>query len=110
MQCGKLSQDGKNLDLKSRATAGILAIIPGLGYLYDGYKQTALSSFIVNSLFIWSTVEAFQRDNKSLGAMLSVLSFGWYAGNIYGSVISAERRNIKLKNDLLLKFDVGFLF
>jgi len=42
--------------------------------------------------------------------MLSVLSFGWYAGNIYGSVMSAERRNIKLKNDLLLKYNIGFKF
>ena len=109
-QCEKLSQDGRKLGLKSPAIAGILAVVPGLGYLYDGYKQTALSAFVVNSLFIWGTIEAFRRDNKSLGTMLGVLSFGWYTGNIYGSVISAERRNMKLKNDLLLQFDIGFHF
>lgn len=109
-QCEKLSQDGKKLGLKSPAIAGVLAVIPGLGYLYDGYEQTALSSFIVNGLFIWGTFEAFRKDNQSVGTMLGILSFGWYAGNIYGSVISAQRRNIKSRDDLLLKFDIGFQF
>ena len=105
-----MSREGEKLGLRNHTTAGILAIVPGLGYSYDGYKQTALSSFIVNGLFIWATVEAFRRDNQSIGTMLGILSFGWYTGNIYGSVVSAERRNIKLKEDLLLKFDIGFQF
>ncbi len=109
-KCRKLCQEGKKLGLRNPTTAGVLAIIPGLGYLYDGYKQSALSSFIVNGLFIWSTFEAFRKDNQGVGIMLGILSFGWYAGNIYGSVISAQRRNIKLRNDLLLKFDIGFQF
>ncbi len=109
-QSKRLSREGEKLGLRNHTTAGILAIVPGLGYSYDGYKQTALSSFIVNGLFIWATVEAFRRDNQSIGTMLGILSFGWYTGNIYGSVVSAERRNIKLKEDLLLKFDIGFQF
>ena len=109
-QCERISQEGKKLGRKSPAVAGILAIIPGLGYLYDGYEQTAFSACVVNGLFIWATVQAFRKDNESLGIMLSVLSFGWYAGNIYGSVLSAQRKNIKSKNDLLAKFDVGFNF
>lgn len=109
-RCEELSQDGKKLGLKSPTIAGVLAIIPGLGYLYDGYEQTALSSFIVNGLFMWSTFEAFRNDNQSIGTLLGVLSFGWYAGNIYGSVMSAQRKNMKLRSDLLKKFNVGFEF
>lgn len=109
-RCQELSQKGQKLRMKKPVIAGFLGIIPGLGYLYDGYPHTALSSFIVNSLFIWGTTEAFRKDNESLGAMLGVLSFGWYAGNIYGSVISAQRKNMKLKDDLVLKFDIGFAF
>ncbi len=109
-QCRKLSQNGQRLRMKKPAVAGVLAIVPGLGYLYDGYKQTALSAFIVNGLFIWGTIEAFRRDNESLGTTLGVLGVGWYGGNIYGSVISAQRKNIKSKNDLLLQFDIGFSF
>jgi len=108
--CIKLVREGMALKEKKPVIAGFLSIMPGLGYLYDGYKQTALSSFIVNSLFFWSTYEAFHKDNESLGAMLSILSFGWYTGNIYGSVISANRKNIKNKSDLIAKFEIGFKF
>ena len=109
-ECEKLAQKGEELNLRSPTTAGILAIIPGLGYFYDGYEQTAFSAFIVNGLFIWATTQAFRKNNESLGVMLGVLSFGWYVGNIYGSVLSAQRKNIKLKNDLLIKFNIGFKF
>lgn len=103
-----LSLEGSNLTRKSRLTAGTLALVPGLGYFYTGYKQTAISAFLVNSLFFWATNEAFKKDNTSLGVMLGVLSFGWYTGNIYGSVISATRSNLKVRNDLLLKFEMNF--
>jgi len=103
-----LSIEGSKFDEKSRFAAGTLAIVPGLGYLYSGYNQTAISAFLVNSLFFWATNEAFQRDNTSMGVMLGVLSFGWYTGNIYGSIISATRSNLKVKNDLLLNFDMNF--
>jgi len=109
-ECKRLAQKGEELNLRSPTTAGILAIIPGLGYFYDGYEQTAFSAFIVNGLFIWATTQAFRKNNESLGVMLGVLSFGWYVGNIYGSVLSAQRKNIKLKNDLLIKFNIGFKF
>jgi len=108
--CIKLIHEGIVLKEKKPVIAGFLSIMPGLGYLYCDYKQTALSSFVVNSLFFWSTYEAFQKGNESMGAMLSILSFGWYTGNIYGSIISAKRKNIKNKNDLLAKFEIGFKF
>lgn len=103
-----LSIEGSKIDEKSRFAAGTLALVPGLGYFYSGYNQTAISAFLVNSVFFWATYEAFQRDNTSMGVMLGVLSFGWYTGNIYGSIISATRSNLKVKNDLLLNFDMNF--
>jgi tetratricopeptide (TPR) repeat protein len=108
--CEKLSREGRMLGRKSPIVAGILGIVPGLGYLYDEYEQTALSSFVVNSLFIWGTFEALRKDNKSIGAILGFFSLGWYTGNIYGSIISAQRGNIKANNDLIIKFDIGFEF
>lgn len=107
-QCEQLSKDGKNLKFKNPTLAGFLSIVPGLGYLYDGYNQTAISAFIVNGLFINGTSETLKRGDNNLGSMLGILSFGWYAGNIYGSIVSAERKNVKLKNDLIAKFDIGF--
>lgn len=105
-----LCREGRKLSMKSPTLAGFLAIVPGLGYLYDGYRQTAFSSLTVNSLFAWGMIEAFQDDKSGLGVMLAVLSFGWYSGNIYGSVISARRRNTKRKEDLLAEFNLGFRF
>lgn len=105
-----LSKNGSRLPLRKPVIAGFLSIIPGTGYLYDGFAQTAFSSFIVNSLFFSATYEAFKKDQNNFGMILSILSIGWYGGNIYGSVISAERKNIKLKNDLLKKIDIDFLF
>lgn len=104
----ELSTQGKKLQKKNPVIAGFLGVIPGLGYLYSGYEQTALASFVVNGLFIWGTVEAFKQHNEGLGIMLGILSFGWYSGNIYGSVFSAQRNNEKSKNDLLIKFNLSF--
>jgi tetratricopeptide (TPR) repeat protein len=108
--CAGLCRDGANLNYRKPSIAGILAIVPGLGYLYDGYYQTAFSALITNGLFIWGTYEAFRQDHPGLGVTLAMLEFGWYAGNIYGSISSATRRNIKMQQDLLLRFDVGFEF
>jgi len=96
--------------LKNPAVAGVLAVVPGLGYLYDGYKQSAIASFIVNGLFIWGTVEAFRQDNKGLGVVLGLFSFGFYSGNIYGSITSAQRKNTKEKDDLISQFKLGFSY
>lgn len=104
----ELSKRGKNLHKKSPVIAGLLGIVPGLGYLYSGYEQTAVASFIVNGLFIYGTVEAFKQHNEGLGIMLGIISLGWYSGNIYGSVKSAQRSNIKAERDILFKFDLGF--
>nr|MBN2278374.1 membrane protein insertion efficiency factor YidD [candidate division Zixibacteria bacterium] len=107
-QCVQLTREAANLNRKSPALAGILAVIPGLGYLYDGYGQTALSALIVNGLFIWGSIEAFDHDQPGLGVTLSVIGLGLYAGNIYGSVNSAYRRNARDLNGLMLRFDLGF--
>jgi len=109
-QLKELACRGPSLGQKNPKVAGILAIVPGMGYLYDGYKQTALSSFIVNGLFFWATADAFKKDNDGLKPIMGILSLGWYAGNIYGSAVSAYRKNERIKKDFLNRFDVGFDF
>jgi putative component of membrane protein insertase Oxa1/YidC/SpoIIIJ protein YidD/tetratricopeptide (TPR) repeat protein len=108
--CIELCRRGENFKRKDPTIAGFLAIIPGLGYLYDGYPRTALSAFIINTAFIWGTIDAFSRQNNGLGFTLGVIGFGWYAGNIYGSVTSARRANYNFQQKLLLRFDIGFQF
>lgn len=106
----ELASQAQTPDHKNPRLAGILGVVPGLGYLYAGYRQTALSAFLVNGAFIWATVEAFDSGQNGLGAVLGVLSFGWYSGNIYGSVRSAHRHNQKIDSDYLAKLQVGFAF
>lgn len=106
----KLLKEGRDLKLKSLPVAGALSVIPGLGYLYNGYPQTALSSFLVNSMFMWGTYEAFKNNNRGLGYMMGFVSTGWYLGNIYGSVMTAERQNTKMKKDILVQFELGLIF
>jgi putative component of membrane protein insertase Oxa1/YidC/SpoIIIJ protein YidD/TolA-binding protein len=105
-----LSNEGNNLDLKDPKLAGVLGVIPGLGYLYSGYKQTAASSLFVNSLFFWATSQSFEKDNKGLGTLLGVFSFGFYSGNIHGSVETAKRKNDLIKQNHINKFNLGFEF
>jgi hypothetical protein len=88
----------------------VLGVLPGLGYLYDGYKRTALTAFLVNGLFLWGTAEAFRAGDEGVGAAVGGIGLGWYTGNIYGSVVSARRANLKRENDLLSRYELGFEF
>lgn len=106
----RLALEGARLPRRSPALAGALAVVPGLGYLYDGYKQTALASLVVNGLFMAATWKAFDDGNKPLGFVLGFFSLGWYGGNIYGSVSTAHRRNDAIREEHLLKFDLGFRY
>ncbi len=104
LQCGDLST---HLELeivyrsekKSVRTASMLnALVPGAGYYYVGQKQTALTAFLVNGLFIAGAVEAFIHRNIPLGIILTSLESGWYFGGIYGGGLAAKAYNENLFN------------
>ncbi|MGD8230241.1 MAG: tetratricopeptide repeat protein, partial [Desulfobacteraceae bacterium] len=95
----KLSLKGEALPYKKPATAGVLAILPGLGHLYCERPKDALVSFLLNGLTIWAAIEAFDEDLEVLGGLLLLLEVGWYAGNIYSAVNSAHKYNRKVRND-----------
>lgn len=96
---------------KDPATAGALSIIPGGGQLYLGRHRDALVAFLLNGALIWAAVESFDNELYALGAVISVVEFGFYAGNIYGAVGSAHkfnrRQNTTFFEDLKLKFGIG---
>lgn len=79
-----------------RQAAILAALLPGAGYLYVGQRQTAVTSLLLNGLFIWATY-AFFADNK-IAAGIVTLSFetGWYFGGIYGSAAAARAYNERL--------------
>lgn len=87
---------------KSPATAGILStILPGSGYIYTGKWQTGIAAFLVNSLFMGASIEAFDNDLPVLGSIIGLFEIGWYSGTIYGSIQGAKRYNYKLRDEKL---------
>jgi TolA-binding protein len=96
------SLEGESLPYKSPSTAGVLAaVLPGSGHVYcDRYKDGVVA-FLLNGLFIWATVEAFDKDHDVLGGILAFLELGWYSGNIYSAVNSAHKHNRALKDEYL---------
>lgn len=73
--------------------ARALAIVPGAGHLYAGAPGQALSSFLVNGLFIGGVAAAAHFDRWESVAVLGFFGLGFYGGNIYGAGEAALRAN-----------------
>jgi hypothetical protein len=70
---------------KSIGKAQLLnTFLPGAGYFYIGQKQTALTAFLVNSLFIGASCYFFTSGNLPAGIIFTGFEAGWYFGGIYG--------------------------
>lgn len=76
------------------------AILPGAGYLYVGQKQTALTSLIINALFIAATYNFFERGYIAAGVITASLEAGWYLGGINGAGLAAQEYNERLYETL----------
>ncbi len=81
------------LERKSPAAAGILSILPGAGYLYTNRNSDALTAFLLNTAIMAATWEALDNGNEILGGILGLVSLGFYAGNIQGSIAAAHKYN-----------------
>ena len=88
----QLEKNG-SIPRKNPKLAGALAVVPGAGFLYCGRFRDAFVSFLVNGGLIYSAVRSFDRGDYALGGVVSFVGFGFYAGNIYGSVSSAHKYN-----------------
>jgi TolA-binding protein len=99
------SLSGKDLPYKSPNAAGVLgAIVPGLGHAYVGRYRDGGMAFLLNALFIWASVEAFQSDQNVLGGILAFLELGWYSGSVYSAVNATHKYNRRLRDDFLGQF------
>ena len=85
----------RSVPKKDPRLAGFLSIIPGAGYLYCERYQDALIAFLLNGGLILAAVESFDDNNNALGGVIAFVEFGFYAGNIYGSITSAHKYNRK---------------
>jgi len=82
-----------DLTISPTKVRGMQAILPGAGYLYMGQTKSAITSFLLNSLFIWATVELFQHGHTAWGIFTLSLESGWYLGGINGAGLLAKEHN-----------------
>ena len=79
----------------SPAIAGVYsALIPGLGKLYIGYKNQALTSFIANMLLAAQATESYFKSGPASARFIitaGVFSV-FYTGNIIGSIAVAKKK------------------
>jgi len=93
---------------KSVTKARVLnAVLPGAGYLYVGQKKSAVTSFLINALFIAAAYQLFDRGYIPAAIIVSSLESGWYFGGINGAGIEANQYNEslygRLAGDVLTK-------
>ncbi len=105
---------GNDLPQKKPMVAGVLAaLLPGAGHAYVSRYRDALTAFVVNGLFVWATMESFHQDHDVLGGILAAVELGWYSGNIYSAVNSANKYNQKVRRDYVKglkdRFDIAVL-
>ncbi len=99
-----IARDADRSSWRSPRIAGLLGLVPGLGYLYAGHKQTAIAAVIVNAVFAGATIQAFRSEQEVLGGFLAAFTLSWYAGSIYGSVQGARRSNSHLQQEQWSRF------
>ncbi len=87
-------QQRPDTTMKSPALAGGLsAVLPGAGHLYAGRPGRAVSSLLLNALFIAGAVAAFEHESPVLGGILVFFELGWYVGGIRSAAKAAQEAN-----------------
>jgi hypothetical protein len=94
----------KNPPYKSAALAGILsAIIPGAGKIYTKDYGDGITAFILTGLFGYLAYTNFEHNHQTRAWIFTALGAGFYGGNVYGAVASAQIFNAKIN----FEFDEG---
>lgn len=101
-ELSKLYYERKNPDYKSEILAGILSsVIPGSGKIYTENYGDGITSFILTGLFSYLAYDNFKHDHNFKGYLFSGIAAGFYFGNIYGSVASAQIFNVRVDFNFL---------
>ena len=106
----KLLESATNFKPKSSSKASFLSIIPGLGYVYTGQKQTALTAFIINGLLGYATYTSIKKENYGVAALTGVFGASFYIGNILGAGKSAQRYNDRKTKQVLKSLEINNMF
>lgn len=93
----------KKTPLKNPILARILSIVPGGGYAYSKQYQTAITSFLINSVLAYATYSCIKKENYGMACLTGVFSLTFYFGNIMGGGKSAHRYNRSILNKQINK-------
>lgn len=92
----------KNPPYKSEVVAGILStVVPGAGKIYTKDYGDGITAFILTGLFSYLAYDNFKHAHNFRAYLFSGLAAGFYLGNIYGSVASAQIFNAKIDFNFL---------
>lgn len=81
--------------------AASLALIPGLGYAYNGMYETALSALLINAAFMATVWELQQHDLRLAAIAVGLAGSSFYLGNIWGSANAANQLNLARRERML---------
>lgn len=100
-----LLESKNRIEYKSPKTAMLLSIVPGAGYYYVGFKQTAITSLLINSLLAYATTSNIQNDNIGMAVLTGIFGLSFYISNIQGAHKSAIKLNTNKEQLIKLKLD-----
>lgn len=87
-------------NFKSEMLAGILStIIPGAGKIYTENYSDGITAFLLSGLFGYLAYTNFEHNHNFRAWIFTAVASGFYAGNIYGSIASAQIFNAKINFD-----------
>ena len=90
------AEDGRDLPSKSPLLAGFLSTaLPGSGRFYVGRSNDALLTVFLLGVLGWGAYDGFSENGVSSRKSWTLGTIGgiFYLGNIYGSVVAAQRHN-----------------
>ena len=88
----------KNPKHKNALTAALFsAIIPGSGKIYTGEIGDGITAFITTALSAYLAYSNFKADHNFRGWLFTGLTAFFYSGNIYGSAVSAQIYNARIR-------------
>jgi len=90
---------------KNPYLAAGLSIIPGLGRFYTGDWKDALVSILFISANGFTAYRGFEKQGQGSvrGWIFGSLGTGFYLGNIYGSFLSAKKKNRRIDHEYQTK-------
>ena len=103
-----LAEEGAVLKTPRPVIAVLLsAVLPGAGRVYAGHRAEGINSFVLEVVTAWQAVVGFDRDGtRSTRGWIAVgTGVVFYAGDLYGSAVTATRAAQKKWNEFSVRVD-----